>query len=49
VAGRSSELACSVEVDPRLAERTRISWSRENVLVGLGNQSLLSETGIGIH
>jgi hypothetical protein len=45
VAGRSSELACSAEVDPRLADRARLSWARENVLVGLGNQSLLSETG----
>ncbi len=45
VAGRSSELACSAEVDPRLADRSRISWARENVLVGLGNQSLLSDTG----
>jgi hypothetical protein len=49
VAGRSSELACSAEVDPRLADRARLSWARENVLVGLGNQSLLSETGIVIH
>ncbi len=49
MAGRSSELACSVEVDPRLADRARISWAWENVLVGLGNQSLLSETGIVIH
>jgi hypothetical protein len=49
VAGRSSELACSAELDPRLADRARISWSRENVIVGLGNQSLLSETGIVIY
>jgi hypothetical protein len=45
VAGRSSELACSAEVDPRLADRARLSWARENANLGLGNQSLLSETG----
>ncbi len=45
VVGRWAELTCTVEVDPRLAARVHISWSRDNSSLGLGRQSLLSDTG----
>jgi Immunoglobulin domain len=50
VAGQAGlELACQVEIDPRLAGQARIAWSRDNTSnLGLGRQSMLSDTGTAL-